>query len=214
MTEAYVVDTSAFTDPRLREKLGTSTLGETIEVIAELLARARARLGLELYIPPTTAQELRRFLLRNDVSRDIVDKVISVLTIRSPDLYGIKLPAIILSNWIKELRTRITKGLRVAEDMVRKTIRRGYEARAENELDEILAESIHDLREKYREATRKGIVDTDVDLDIIILALELGAEVVTNDEGIMKMCRELGVRYIDPISFINRLEMMLKNIIK
>ncbi len=212
MTEAYVVDTSAFTDPRLREKLGTSTLGETVEVIAELLARARARLGLELYIPPTTAQELRRFLLRNDVSRDIVDKVISVLTIRSPDLYGIKLPAIILSNWIKELRTRITKGLRVAEDMIRKTIRRGYEARAENELDEILAESIHDLREKYREATRKGIVDTDVDLDIIILALELRAEVITNDEGVMKMCRELGVRYIDPISFINRLEMMLKNI--
>ncbi len=213
MTRAYVVDTSAFTDPRLREKLGTSTLGETVEAIAELLARARARLGLELYIPPTTVQELRRFLLRNDVSRDIVDKVISVLTIRSPDLYGIKLPAIILSNWIKELRTRITKGLRVAEDMVRKTIRRGYEARAENELDEILAESIHDLREKYREATRKGIVDTDVDLDIIILALELGAEVVTNDEGIMKMCRELGVRYIDPISFINRLEIMLENII-
>ena len=212
MTEAYVVDTSAFTDPRLREKLGTSTLGETIEAIAELLAKARARLGLELYIPPTTAQELRRFLLRNDVSRDIVDKVISVLTIRSPDLYGIKLPAIILSNWIKELRTRITKGLRVAEDMIRKTIRRGYEARAENELDEILAESIHDLREKYREATRKGIVDTDVDLDIIILALELRAEVITNDEGVMKMCRELGVRYIDPISFINRLEMMLKNI--
>ncbi len=213
MTEVYVVDTSAFTDPRLREKLGTSTLGETVEAVAELLARARARLGLELYIPPTTAQELRRFLLRNDVSRDIVDKVISVLTIRSPDLYGIKLPAIILSNWIKELRTKITKGLRVAEDMVRKTIRRGYEARAENELDEILAESIHDLREKYREATRKGIVDTDVDLDIIILALELGAEVVTNDEGIMKMCRELGVRYTDPISFINRLEMMLENII-
>ncbi len=213
MTEAYVVDTSAFTDPRLREKLGTSTLGETVEAIAELLARARARLGLELYIPPTTAQELRRFLLRNDVSRDIVDKVISVLTIRSPDLYGIKLPAIILSNWIRELRTRITKGLRVAEDMVRKTIRRGYEARAENELDEILAESIHDLRERYREATRKGIIDTDVDLDIIILALELGAEVVTNDEGIMKMCRELGVRYTDPISFINRLEMMLENII-
>ncbi len=213
MTEAYVVDTSAFTDPRLREKLGTSTLGETIEAIAELLAKARARLGLELYIPPTTAQELRRFLLRNDVSRDIVDKVISVLTIRSPNLYGIKLPAIILSNWIKELRTRITKGLRVAEDMIRKSIRRGYEARAENELDEIMAESIHDLREKYREATRKGIVDTDVDLDVIVLALELGAEVVTNDEGIMKMCRELGVRYIDPISFINRLEMMLENII-
>ncbi len=213
MTEAYVVDTSAFTDPRLREKLGTSTLGETIEAIAELLARARARLGLELYIPPTTAKELRRFLLRNDVSRDIVDKVISVLTIRSPNLYGIRLPAIILSNWIKELRTRITKGLRVAEDMIRKSIRRGYEARAENELDEIMAKSIHDLREKYREATRKGIVDTDVDLDVIVLALELGAEVVTNDEGIMKMCRELGVRYIDPISFINRLEMMLENII-
>ncbi len=212
MTEAYVVDTSAFTDPRLREKLGTSTLAETVEAIAELLARARARLGLELYISPATAQELRRFLLRNDVSRDIVDKLISVLTIRSPDLYGIKLPAVILSNWIKELRTRITKGLRVAEDMIRKTVRRGYEARAENELDEILAESIHVLREKYREATRKGIVDTDVDLDIIILALELGAEVVTNDEGIMKMCRELGVRYIDPVSFINRLEMMLENI--
>ncbi len=212
MPEIYVLDTSAFTDPRLREKLGTSTLNETIKALIDLLTKARVRLGLSLYIPPTTAEELRRFLIRNNVDKTIVDRLISVLTVRSPDLYGIKLPAIILSNWIKDLRTRITKGLRVAEDMVRKTIKLGYEAKEKDELDEILAESIHDLREKYREATRKGIVDTDVDLDIIILAFELGGEVVTNDEGIMRMCRELGVRYIDPISFVNRLEMMLESL--
>ncbi len=212
MPEIYVLDTSAFTDPRLREKLGTSTLNETIKALIDLLTKARARLGLSLYTPPTTAEELRRFLIRNNVDKTIVDRLISVLTVRSPDLYGIKLPAIILSNWIKDLRTRITKGLRVAEDMVRKTIKLGYEAKEKDELDEILAESIHDLREKYREATRKGIVDTDVDLDIIILAFELGGEVVTNDEGIMRMCRELGVRYIDPVSFVNRIEMMLESL--
>lgn len=212
MPEIYVLDTSAFTDPRLREKLGTSTLNETIKALIDLLTKARVRLGLSLYIPPTTAEELRRFLIRNNVDKTIVDRLISVLTVRSPDLYGIKLPAIILSNWIKDLRTRITKGLRVAEDMVRKTIKLGYEAKEKDELDEILAESIHDLREKYREATRKGIVDTDVDLDIIILAFELGGEVVTNDEGIMRMCRELGVRYIDPVSFVNRIEMMLESL--
>ncbi|NPA98298.1 MAG: RNA ligase partner protein [Crenarchaeota archaeon] len=212
MPDIYVLDTSAFTDPRLREKLGTNTLNDTIIALIDLLAKARARLGLSLYIPPTTAEELRRFLIRNKVDKTVVDKLISVLTVRSPDLYGIKLPAIILSNWIKDLKTRITKGLRVAEDMVRKTIKLGYEAKQEDELDAILAESIHDLREKYREATRKGIVDTDVDLDIIILAFELGGEVVTNDEGIMRMCRELGVRYIDPISFVNRIEMMLESL--
>lgn len=74
----------------------------------------------------------------------------------------------------------------------------------------MIAESIHELREKYREATRRGVIDTRVDFDLVILAHELKAELVTNDQGIMKLCEQIGVKYIEPPRFISRLFILLK----
>ncbi len=66
------------------------------------------------------------------------------------------------------------------------------------------------MRDKYREATRKGLVDSIEDLDTILLALELKATVVASDEGITKLAQQLGVIHIDPTDFIQALTRIVK----
>ncbi|ABN69369.1 conserved hypothetical protein [Staphylothermus marinus F1] len=209
----YVLDTSAVTDPRLREIFGVKTLDGVVREYARLLIRSHIVLGAEFYTTPSTALELRSFLERNNVSREAIDMLMGAITIRSPDLYTTRIPAIIMSDWIHDMLIRITKGLRVAEDSVRRAARRGYDygvAQDKKGFEESVAETIHELREKYREATRKGVIDTRVDFDLVVLAHEINGELVTNDTGIMKLCMQIGVKYIEPPRFINKLFLLLR----
>jgi RNA ligase partner protein len=209
----YVLDTSAITDPRLRKIFNVSTLDGVVREYARLLIRAHIVLGAEFYTTPSTAMELESFLERNGVDRDAIEMLMGIITIRSPDLYTTRIPAIVMSDWIHDMLIRITKGLRVAEESVRRAARRGYDhglSRDKGGLEETIAEEIHDLREKYREATRKGVIDTRVDFDLVILTHELKGELVTNDTGIMKLCEQIGVRYIEPPRFINKLTILLR----
>lgn len=87
------------------------------------------------------------------------------------------------------MRHRINKGLRVAENAVRNAIHK--------ETDEI----IKDLRKKYREALREGIIDSKEDVDLIFLSLQLQASLVTGDQGLIKWADKLGIEWIVPEKF-------------
>ncbi len=209
----YVLDTSGVTDPRLRVVFGVETLDGVIREYARLLIRAHIVLGAEFYTTPSTALEMRSFMERNGVGRDAIEMFMGVITIRSPDLYTTRIPAVVMSDWISDMLMRITKGLRVAEESLRRAARRSYDAGKKGDreaYEEAIAEEIHELRQKYREATRKGVIDTSVDFDLVVLARELSAELVTNDHGVMKLCDQLGVKYIEPPRFINKLTMLIR----
>jgi RNA ligase partner protein len=210
----FVIDTSGVTDPRLRSIFGVSSLEGVVKEYARLLVRAHIVLGAEFYTTPSTAVELRGFLERNSVSSEAIDRLFGTLIIRSPNLYSTTIPAIIMSDWIGDILIRITKGLRVAEESVRKAARRSFTRGLKGDkegMDKVIAEEIHDLREKYRDATRKGVIDTRVDFDLVVLAREIEGELVTNDEGVMKLCKQLGVKYIEPPRFVNRLILLLRS---
>jgi len=90
---------------------------------------------------------------------------------------------------VEEMRIRINKGLRVAEDAVRSVTQKGMD------------ETIKDLRKKYREALREGIIDSKEDVDLIFLSLELKATLVTGDQGLIKWADKLGIEWIVPEKF-------------
>jgi len=90
---------------------------------------------------------------------------------------------------VEEMRIRINKGLRVAEDAVRSGTQKGMD------------ETIKDLRKKYREALREGIIDSKEDVDLIFLSLELKATLVTGDQGLIKWADKLGIEWIVPEKF-------------
>ncbi|VAX34129.1 hypothetical protein MNBD_NITROSPIRAE03-1113 [hydrothermal vent metagenome] len=83
----------------------------------------------------------------------------------------------------------MNKGLRVAESAVR-----GVSSKGEKVI-------IQELRRKYREALREGIIDSKEDVDLILLARELDALLVTADQGVIKWAEKLGIKWLFPEKF-------------
>jgi len=55
---------------------------------------------------------------------------------------------------------------------------------------------VSDLRDKYRSALRRGVLDSREDFDLLVLGRELDAGVVTEDRGIIAWTEDFGLRYL------------------
>jgi len=201
----FVIDTSAITDPRLRIVFDVKTIREVVEKLIIIFQEFRMRLGPIFYTTPTIQNELRKYLINNNVPEKTVKDFEAWIVAKSPDKLTVKIPAFILWEYVDNVRKRFMKGLRLAEEMIRRT--------ALAKKDEIPT-LIRLLREKYRESVRKGIIDSPEDLDIVLLAYELKGVLVTNDEGIVKMAHSMGIITIDPLSFIDGLYRMKNLLLK
>jgi hypothetical protein len=62
-------------------------------------------------------------------------------------------------------------------------------------------EIIQNMRKSYREALREGIIDSKEDVDLILLAKELDALLVTIDQGAINWAEKLGIRWLMPEKF-------------
>ncbi len=203
--DVFVLDTTAFTEVRLRKLLGTDNLEETVIRILGIMREARLKLGSRFYMTPSTWNEFRRMLLGNGVSLDVVQDLAAWVVVKAPDKLSTRIPAAVFSEYVADVRRRLYKGLRVAESAVR---RASKDCPGSDE--ECIGEVIRGLREKYREATRKGLVDSVEDLDTIILALETGGVLVTSDEGMARVSQQLGVVVVDPENWVNGLSRMIR----
>jgi len=195
----FVLDTSALTDPRLRSFFKVTELWEAIDKCLELMAQGRLRLGFGYYTTPSILKEIKGFLIRSSSPEEVIAKLNVWITPSTPSLSEIKIPANIFMEYVDEVRRRLDKGLRVAEESTRRAHAGGD-----------VAEHIRNLREKYRESTRKGLLDSTADLEAVMLAYQLQAVLVSNDEGLCKMAHKLGVTCIDPLTFLNTIEEYLR----
>ncbi|MEB3765047.1 MAG: RNA ligase partner protein [Desulfurococcales archaeon] len=204
--DVFVLDTTAITEARLRKYFEAKTLEEVVEKVAGLLMKARLSLNARFYMTPNTWSELHRILIGSNVRLDLIHDLSTWITIKAPDKLSMQIPASVFSEYVSDIRRRFYKGLRVAETVVRKVARD-----CEGD-DECIGTAIKGLREKYREATRKGLVDSVEDLDTILLALELKGIIVTSDYGIRKLGEQLGIIVVDPEDFVIMIERMLKGL--
>lgn len=176
-----VIDTSVFINPDVRESFGKNPE----EAINEFLKIVKQTKHFEFYMPTSVHKELMYFLEEKKVSKDFY----YLIRIKSPDKHRILCPAIFFYELVEEMRTRINKGLRAAENAVKNVSQKG------------LDETIKDLRKKYREALREGIIDSKEDVDLIFLSLELKATLVTGDQGLIRWADKLGIEWIIPNKF-------------
>lgn len=176
-----VLDTSLFVNPDIRSSFGenpTSALEGFLFLAAQLPI-------LEFYMPTSVFEELINFIEPEKVSGDLL----VYLHQKSPKRHELNIPAIILYELIEEFRERVNKGLRVAEKAVRSVPLK--------KSDEIIQE----LRRKYREALREGIIDSREDVDLILLARELDALLITADKGAIRWAEKLGIKWLIPEKF-------------
>ncbi|MBI4008146.1 MAG: RNA ligase partner protein [Planctomycetes bacterium] len=188
--QQFVIDTSIFTNPDVYKSFGTSPT----DALKEFLVTIGKVEGPIFYMPPSIFQELLNFV---DINKIPVELQIRICQ-KAPMRYELTVPAFLLYELIEDVRHRIDKGLRVAEQAVRETTR------------EKEPETISDLRKKYRVALREGIIDSKEDVDLILLARELNAIVVSADIGIMTWADRLGIRYIESRNLRSILDSMIK----
>jgi len=179
--EKVVLDTSLFVNPEVRVSLGRTPT----DAMQNFLSMARALPSMDFYMPPSVFEELMNFVHKEDIPGELLIH----LNQKPPSRYELATPAFLLYELIEEIRERVNKGLRVAEGALRSTASRGTD------------EVIKDLRRKYREALREGIIDSKEDVDLILLAKELDALLVTADQGAIKWADKLGIRWLFPEKF-------------
>jgi RNA ligase partner protein len=191
--DKVVLDTSLFVNPEVRNDFGDSPT----EAVKGFLAMAEQIPALEFYMPSSIFKELLNFIDQ----RKIPGRFLAILNQKSPSRHELTCPAFFLYELIEDIRDRINKGLRIAEKAVRNA----------GKVDE--REVIQGMRKNYREALREGIIDSKEDVDLILLAKELDALLVTVDHGAILWAEKLGIRWLLPnkfkdylLSFIDKIE--------
>lgn len=195
--EKFVLDTSLFLANQIRED--EDSLNEAVERLLDSMNET----NLEFYMPPTTFEELLD-ILEGSVKPENMKELKTTITRQSPSRYEVDIPGEMLYKFIGEMRERVDKGLRLSEKAVRKDL---------DEIDDPEHEHytktdvvVSNLRDNYKEKMRKGTIDSKEDIDLLLLAREIEASIVTEDQGVINWCEDLGVSYIKGRDFPDFLE--------
>ncbi|ENN96506.1 hypothetical protein J422_01765 [Methanocaldococcus villosus KIN24-T80] len=217
--QRFCIDTSAFTEPSVRKALGFKTITELTDRLLDLIAEARIKLNISCHIPyPSVYKELLGFLESENCPRNVIVKVDTWLIKKTPNRYEIKIPSEIFYEYIKDLRERINKGMRIGEEHIVKSSEAVYDLTKRHPnlskreiINKVLSKTINTFRNKYRSALRVGTLDSAPDLDVLLLAKELDAAVVASDGGIEKWAQRLGLRFVNAADFPFMLEEYLRH---
>ncbi len=174
----FVLDTSVFTNPHVAVQFGENHT----ETLRTFLALAR-RCPAEFYMPLSVYEEFRTM---RDLEPALAGDLETEIWVRSPRRFSLTIPSEVLYEFIDEVRGRIDRGLRIAEEHTKR-------AGASTDMP---PEIITHLRERFREAMRKGLVDSREDVDAVLLAMELDAELASADEGMRKLGNRMGVKLV------------------
>ncbi|MBI2143285.1 RNA ligase partner protein [Candidatus Woesearchaeota archaeon] len=167
----YVLDTSMFVNPDARKYLGQTVH----DAVVSFLAMAAKAKWARFYMTPSVLKELKYFAEKE------LPSFKNTITVKAPSLYELKIPAIVMYKFIDELRTRVNAGLRISEKFVRDD---------KTPIDE----KLHKLRVQYKESLREGILDSEEDFEVLMLAKEMNATIITLDQGLVRAAEELGVK--------------------
>ena len=188
--QSFVIDTSIFTNTDVGIAFGrspTAALKGFLKLISKLERPC-------FYMPPSIYRELMNFVDATKIPKDLQVKIFQ----KPPKKYEMNVPAFLLYELIEDVRHRIDKGLRVAEQAVREVV------------TDTEPETIANLRKKYRSALREGIIDSKEDVDLILLAKELDGILVTADTGIITWADKLGIRFIESRNLRGIIESLIK----
>ncbi len=179
--EKYVLDTSIFTNRHV-----SNQFDEEFPAAIELFCSLAFRTPAEFYMPTAVYEELRKMRELGALEADFQRTV----KIRSPRRLDLPIPSELLYEFIEEVRMRIDRGLRIAEEWTR---------RAATEGTGDTGIYIAKLRERYRDAMRRGLIDSKEDADLFLLAYELDGTLVSADEGLKKWADKAGVKLVNAL---------------
>ncbi|HNQ31489.1 MAG TPA: RNA ligase partner protein [Candidatus Woesebacteria bacterium] len=176
-------------------------IGSSLEEVVSQLIVATEKNDIELFMPPRIVEELQALVEAERLST--VQKLLVSTTVQSPTLQTHTIGAQTLYDFVREYRDRTQQGLHVAIELIHETTKIPIfgDNLSKKETQKSLQPIIEKLRSRYRNATRTGFVDSLADLDLIFLSKEIGAYLISADEGVVSWGRKIGVREMDLVSF-------------
>ncbi|WP_135854144.1 RNA ligase partner protein [Halorussus salinus] len=194
LEQRFVLDTSVFFADEIRRD--DEEREEAVLRLLDLIAEAKLSLNISCYIPPSVYDELTGMLRDRGVSDEVFSKLNTWVIKKHPARFEVMIPAEIVFEFIDEMSDRVNRGLRVSEEAVREAQALDGEPLDGQEYMTDVDQLVSDLREKYRKALRQGVLDSHEDFDLLVLARELDAGVVTEDVGIVSWAEDFGLRYL------------------
>lgn len=209
--EKYVIDTNFFFNLEIKSGLGKNPQ-EIIENLTDIIKKLNPPAGgakkAEFFMPQSILDEFLGFFPER---KDYVDNFLSVITIKSPHTAKLEFEARVFYKLVEDIRARSYRGLQIAEEEVVKAGEKmlGQEKMSKQDFQKAIGEIIKKLRERYRQATRFGFLDSVADLDLITLTKELDGFLVSSDEGVLKWGRIFGVKEVPATLFRGKLLTLL-----
>ena len=192
--QSYILDTNLF----FNMQAGLA-FGDTTDKVMESMILSGKK--SHLYMPPRIVEEFLSFFENKE--QDIIKRLLSVITVKSPNIDSFQFPAAVFYTLVDDIRNRSYRGLRTGEEEIEQAARAMMDggSLSKMEFQKKVGIQIKGFRDRYRQATRVGFLDSVADLDIIVLAKELDATVVSTDEGLLKWSRLFGVKEMSPSVF-------------
>ena len=119
--QRFVLDTTAFTDNQLRDKLGGGDLVKTVDFLIELIASSRIKLNMSCHMPPITYKEFSEYMARNECPDEVMVKADTWVVKKTPNRYDTKIPSQIFYEYVQDMRERMNKGMRISENAIWET---------------------------------------------------------------------------------------------
>ncbi len=207
--ENFILDTNLFFNIGAGLEMGKTTEAIVIK-LTETIKKLKKNSKADFYMPPRIVDEFLTFF--EDKNQEFIKVFLSVINIKSPNPSVINFSSQIFYLLIEDIRNRSYRGLNIAEEEIVKAgeSMTGKKIESKKDFQIEIGRFIKGFRNRYRNATRTGFLDSVADLDLIVLSKETDGFLVTSDEGVLSWGRAFGIKEMPSSVFQKRLEGLLQ----
>jgi len=207
--ENFILDTNLFFNIGAGLEMGKTTEAIVVK-LTEIIKKFKKNNQANFYMPPRIVDEFLSFFEKKD--QEFIKNFLSVVNIKSPSPSTISFSSQIFYRLIEDVRIRSYRGLNIAEEEIVKTgeVMAGRKTESKKDFQIAIGKFIKNFRDRYRNATRTGFLDSVADLDLIVLSKEIDGFLVTSDEGVLSWGRIFGIKEMPASIFQKRLEDLLQ----
>jgi len=191
--EKYILDTNIFFNMEEGTDLGGKT-EEVVKNISLLAKKLKVQKKGEIFMPPRATDEFLSFF--EDKNQSFIKEFLASITIKSPAVDEVEIPNQAFHLLVEDVRQRNLRGLNIAEEEIANAGKLfiGKDTLSQKDFQIQIGSVVKKFRERYRNATRTGFLDSLADLDCIVLAKEQDGVLISTDEGVLKWARIFGVK--------------------
>ncbi len=206
--ESFILDTNLFFNIGAGLGMGKTTeeiVVKLTKVIKELKKKSKA----VFYMPPRIVDEFLSFF--EDKDQEFIKNFLSSVNIESPNPSTTNFSGQVFYKLVEDIRNRSYRGLNIAEEEITRVgeMTSGKKFESKKDFQIFIGKFIKNFRDRYRNATRTGFLDSVADLDLIVLSKEVDGFLVTSDEGVLSWGRTFGIKEMPASVFQKRLEDLL-----